>query len=58
MIRRYTPMTRSGLDQDTAPPRSARWLNAIFFGRVAYGIQEAAQAYFGKNIQDVSPVGW
>lgn len=51
-------MTRSGLDQDTAPPRSARWLNAIFFGRVAYGIQEAAQAYFGKNIQDVSPVGW
>ncbi|MFC4944573.1 transglycosylase domain-containing protein [Pseudonocardia sp. GCM10023141] len=29
------------------------YLNAIYFGRGAYGIQAAAQAYFGKNVQDL-----
>jgi peptidoglycan glycosyltransferase len=30
------------------------YLNAIYFGRGAYGIQSASQAYFGKNVQDLS----
>ncbi len=43
-------------------PRSARkdeiladYLNTIYFGRGAYGIQSAAQAYFGKPVQDLTP---
>jgi membrane peptidoglycan carboxypeptidase len=31
------------------------YLNTIYFGRGAYGIQSAAQAYFGKNVQDLTP---
>jgi membrane peptidoglycan carboxypeptidase len=30
------------------------YLNAIYFGRGAYGIQAASQAYFGKNVQDLT----
>jgi len=30
------------------------YLNAIYFGRGAYGIQAAGQAYFGKNVQDLT----
>ncbi|HEY6422454.1 MAG TPA: transglycosylase domain-containing protein [Pseudonocardiaceae bacterium] len=30
------------------------YLNTIYFGRGAYGIQAASQAYFGKNVQDLS----
>lgn len=29
------------------------YLNFIYFGRGAYGIQAAAQAYFGKNVEDL-----
>jgi peptidoglycan glycosyltransferase len=32
------------------------YLNTIYFGRGAYGIQSAAQSYFGKNAQDLTPV--
>jgi membrane peptidoglycan carboxypeptidase len=32
----------------------ADYLNTIYFGRGAYGIQSAAQAYFGKNVQDLT----
>ncbi|GLW12473.1 hypothetical protein Misp01_76010 [Microtetraspora sp. NBRC 13810] len=32
-----------------------RYLNTIYFGRSAYGIQAAAQAYFKKNVKDLSP---
>ncbi|MDQ2707434.1 MAG: transglycosylase domain-containing protein [Actinomycetota bacterium] len=32
----------------------ANYLNAIYFGRGAYGIQSASQAYFGKNVGDLS----
>ncbi len=31
------------------------YLNAIYFGRGAYGIQSASQAYFGKNVTDLDP---
>jgi membrane peptidoglycan carboxypeptidase len=31
------------------------YLNTIYFGRGAYGIQSAAQSYFGKNVQDMTP---
>ncbi|MEK6443364.1 transglycosylase domain-containing protein [Pseudonocardia sp. T1-2H] len=31
------------------------YLNAIYLGRGAYGIQAASQAYFGKNVQDMTP---
>jgi membrane peptidoglycan carboxypeptidase len=30
------------------------YLNFIYFGRGAYGIQAAAQAYFGKDVQDLT----
>ncbi|MDS1271453.1 transglycosylase domain-containing protein [Lipingzhangella sp. LS1_29] len=30
-----------------------QYLNTIYFGRNAYGIQAAAQAYFGKNIDEL-----
>lgn len=30
------------------------YLNTIYFGRGAYGVQAASQAYFGKNVQDLS----
>jgi membrane peptidoglycan carboxypeptidase len=32
----------------------ADYLNTIYFGRGAYGIQSAAQAYFGKDVQDLT----
>jgi membrane peptidoglycan carboxypeptidase len=31
------------------------YLNTIYFGRGAYGIQAASQAYFGKDVQRLSP---
>ncbi len=31
------------------------YLNTIYFGRGAYGIQAGSQGYFGKNVQDLSP---
>ncbi|ANY06787.1 transglycosylase domain-containing protein [Pseudonocardia sp. HH130630-07] len=31
------------------------YLNAIYLGRGAYGVQAAAQAYFGKNVADLTP---
>ncbi|MGV4986653.1 transglycosylase domain-containing protein [Streptomyces sp. NRAIS4] len=31
------------------------YLNTSFFGRNAYGIQAAAQAYYGKDAQDLDP---
>jgi membrane peptidoglycan carboxypeptidase len=30
------------------------YLNTIYFGRGAYGIQAASQAYFGKNVQSLT----
>ena len=30
------------------------YLNAIYFGRGAYGIQAASQAYFGRPVQDLT----
>ncbi|MGH3980374.1 MAG: transglycosylase domain-containing protein [Pseudonocardiaceae bacterium] len=30
------------------------YLNTIYLGRGAYGVQAAAQAYFGKNVRDLS----
>lgn len=31
----------------------SRYLNTIYFGRSAYGIEEAAQAYFGKSANEL-----
>ena len=33
------------------------YLNTIYFGRGAYGIQAAAQAYFGKDAKDLTVAG-
>ena len=30
-----------------------RYLNAIYFGRGAYGVQAASRAYFGKNVDQI-----
>jgi len=30
-----------------------RYLNTIYFGRGAYGVQAASKTYFGKNVQDL-----
>ena len=30
------------------------YLNTVFFGNLAYGVEAAAQAYFGKHVQDLS----
>lgn len=30
-----------------------RYLNTVYFGRGAYGVQAASQAYFGKDVNDV-----
>ncbi|GAA5166733.1 hypothetical protein GCM10023321_58320 [Pseudonocardia eucalypti] len=32
----------------------ASYLNAIYYGRGAYGIQSASQAYFGKNVWELN----
>ncbi|MGP5694244.1 transglycosylase domain-containing protein [Brachybacterium alimentarium] len=32
----------------------SRYLNTIYFGRGAYGVQEASQAYFGKDAADMN----
>jgi len=32
-----------------------QYLNTIYLGRDAYGIQAAARAYYGKNVRDLSP---
>src|SRR5699024_2752717 len=31
------------------------YLNTVYFGRGAYGIQAAAQAYFGKDVDELKP---
>ncbi len=31
------------------------YLNAIYFGRGAYGVQSAAQAYFGRSVETLTP---
>jgi penicillin-binding protein 1A len=33
-----------------------RYLNTVFFGNNAYGLQAAAEVYFGKNVSDLSMV--
>ncbi len=30
------------------------YLNTVFFGNMAYGVEAAAQAYYGKHVQDLS----
>ena len=32
----------------------SRYLNTIYFGRGAYGVQEASQAYFGKDATELT----
>jgi membrane peptidoglycan carboxypeptidase len=31
------------------------YLNTVYFGRGAYGVQAASQAYYGKNVNQLSP---
>jgi penicillin-binding protein 1A len=37
----------------TKPEILLRYLNTIYFGRGAYGVQAASRAYFGKDVQDL-----
>jgi membrane peptidoglycan carboxypeptidase len=41
-------------DGRTKDETLADYLNTVYFGRDAYGIQAAAQAYFGKDVQDLT----
>jgi membrane peptidoglycan carboxypeptidase len=40
--------------QQTKDQILGNYLNVIYFGRGAYGIQAASQAYFGTDVQDLS----
>ncbi|WUP48789.1 penicillin-binding protein [Micromonospora globbae] len=42
-------------DQYSKPQIMQHYLNVIYFGRGAYGIEAAAQTYFGKPISKVTP---
>src|SRR5690606_24168128 len=33
-----------------------RYLNTIFFGNNAYGLQAAAEVYFGKNVEELDMI--
>ncbi len=33
-----------------------RYLNTVFFGQNSYGIEAAAETYFGKSVQDLDPI--
>ncbi len=41
-------------NQMAKPDILARYLNTVFFGNNAYGIEAAAETYFGKTAQDLS----
>ncbi len=41
-------------NQMSKPDILARYLNTVFFGNNAYGIEAAAETYFGKTAQDLS----
>jgi membrane peptidoglycan carboxypeptidase len=41
--------------QSSKPDILGDYLNAIYFGRGAYGIQAASQAYFGKDVGQLTP---
>lgn len=48
--------TLTGNDEDEFAGKKEilnRYLNRIYFGRGAYGVQAASQAYFGKNVEDI-----
>lgn len=48
--------TLTGTDEDEFKGKKEilnRYLNRIYFGRGAYGVQAASQAYFGKNVEDI-----
>jgi penicillin-binding protein 1A len=40
--------------QYTKPEILEMYLNQIYFGQGAYGVQAAARTYFGKNVQDLN----
>lgn len=42
-------------DEYTKPQIMQHYLNVIYFGRGAYGIEAAAQTYFGKSVGKLNP---
>ncbi|MBO0609800.1 transglycosylase domain-containing protein [Myceligenerans salitolerans] len=44
-------------DPETYPPEEilGEYLNRIYLGRSSYGIETAAQAYYGKSAEDLTP---
>ncbi|MEU5673484.1 transglycosylase domain-containing protein, partial [Micromonospora sp. NPDC047753] len=42
-------------DEYTKPQIMQHYLNVIYFGRGAYGIEAAAQTYFGKSVSKLNP---
>jgi membrane peptidoglycan carboxypeptidase len=57
LTRKWTELVKAikMSQQQDKPQILAAYLNTVYFGRGAYGIQAAAQAYFGKNIDQVDP---
>lgn len=56
LVRKYREVVIAAkISQDRSKDQIlADYLNTIYLGRGAYGIQAAAQAYFGKNVQDLT----
>jgi membrane peptidoglycan carboxypeptidase len=57
LTRKWTELVKAikMSQQQTKPEILAAYLNTVYFGRGAYGIQAASQAYFGKNVGDLDP---
>jgi membrane peptidoglycan carboxypeptidase len=57
LTRKWTELVKAikMSQQQSKPEILGAYLNTVYFGRGAYGIQAAAQAYFHKNIDQVDP---
>ncbi|WP_308258486.1 transglycosylase domain-containing protein [Saccharothrix obliqua] len=57
LTRKFTEVVRAYKmsEQQEKPDILTAYLNTIYFGRSAYGVKEAGQVYFGKELKDLTP---